>query len=533
MREFRKYKELNEVSNLFNDIITLSNILLKQRLLIINKNEHLLNCLRVVRSKAASFGDKNQILHLVVKDPSNKWVIRCLIVYDVLIAVLYEDNVNGIRLSGEEALNEINRICIQNPLIKYSVGVVEFTDVPENIRKHVEKVVEEYIRVDLPKIWLGRILYDILIDEIISDKGGFMYVLRGRDKLGRFYAVKIPRIKVTPSKYGTLDSRDESILNLFHGAYNSLEATLISREQLGKNISSLGYSEFYANQLIYYTKYILRPRAIVILKDTYSIEEYVENPPVIIEEYADKGDLATKIRELPLDLRESLFIGIRIAGALALAHAQRLLHMDVKPQNILFKSDKSEPYGYAPLLGDFIGTPHLLNSYIEIKKSTPEYAEPFSLIEGIADFSYDVYSLGMTLFSTLTRHRLRGRILVNLTTLKNMYGVDAPLKAFLIENPSMVSYSNTLEQLYKAYKNNKIQKTEFFNQLAAIIEEIDSATLAEVRKKYPSSFINIISRTLSLDKKERYTDAIALWIDLVKVARELGYISLIPAKKAS
>ena len=63
-------------------------------------------------------------------------------------------------------------------------------------------------------------------------------------------------------------------------------------------------------------------------------------------EYVDGGDLRAKIENRLAPVR-SLDLLDKIGQALAYAHKKGIVHRDVKPANILFRSDGT------PLLGDF------------------------------------------------------------------------------------------------------------------------------------------------------------------------------------
>jgi len=319
-----------------------------------------------------------------------------------------------------------------------------------------------------------------------------------------------------------------SVVEAFKGVVNALEIALLAHEDVKQGLAQLGHDEALADTLLAYKKYILKPRAIVLLRDVYSSREYVEYPPLVLEDYADLGDLASYSKRNPLNDRELLFIAIRVAGALALIHTAQLLHMDVKPQNILLATDDSEPYGYAPLLGDFVGSPHIYGREAELKKSTPEYADPLSLIRGRASFSYDTYSLGVTLCSVVLGERLWGRVLANLVTLKELYGMDIPLKAYLAEYPGLARYLDSLVGVIRDYKAGRTSYPELASSMESLVEEIDKTAFEKLSSKLPQTLVNVLVKAVSLRESVRYRDGVSLWKDLIDTARKLGYLNLIP-----
>ena len=96
-------------------------------------------------------------------------------------------------------------------------------------------------------------------------------------------------------------------------------------------------------------------------------------------------------------------LGVRIADALAAAHAQGVLHRDVKPANVLI-----DAYGHAGLadFGLAVMTDGMdLDERLEAL--TPAYAPPEAFAPHTPTTSGDVYSLAATLYALLCGHAPR------------------------------------------------------------------------------------------------------------------------------
>ena len=129
--------------------------------------------------------------------------------------------------------------------------------------------------------------------------------------------------------------------------------------------------------------------------------DYHEGMRFLAMELADNGTLDSRIEKggtVPeLDV---LDIGIKVAGALQAAYRRGLLHLDIKPGNILFSADgepkvvdfglakkaDAETDAYAPIFG------------------TPYYIAPERVRQEGDTFLCDIYSLAGTLYHALTGH---------------------------------------------------------------------------------------------------------------------------------
>jgi ATP/maltotriose-dependent transcriptional regulator MalT len=123
--------------------------------------------------------------------------------------------------------------------------------------------------------------------------------------------------------------------------------------------------------------------------------------PFIVMPYHAKDSLEALIRRHgPLNWRETLSIGVKLAGALDAAHRAGTLHRDVKPANILL-TDYGEPqltdFGIARIAGGF-------ETATGVITGSPAFTAPEVLEGATPSVASDIYSLGATLFCALTGH---------------------------------------------------------------------------------------------------------------------------------
>src|SRR6266436_967722 len=126
-----------------------------------------------------------------------------------------------------------------------------------------------------------------------------------------------------------------------------------------------------------------------------------------VMEFIDGETVETRVRRQgPLEPVEALNIGLQVTRALVMAAKQQLVHRDLKPSNLMLVNHEGEQivkvidFGLAKgprdagddsgtlTIGGFVGTPH--------------FASPEQIEEREVDIRSDIYSLGVTLYFTLT-----------------------------------------------------------------------------------------------------------------------------------
>ncbi|MEU5726734.1 serine/threonine-protein kinase [Micromonospora sp. NPDC047738] len=120
--------------------------------------------------------------------------------------------------------------------------------------------------------------------------------------------------------------------------------------------------------------------------------------PYIVMELAEGETLAAHLRGGPLDWRIGVRVCAEVSAALAAAHAQGIVHRDVKPANVILT-----PAGVKVL--DFgiatpAGTPDQTPDGVVI--GTPAYLAPEQLDRQPATPAADMYALGVLLYYCLT-----------------------------------------------------------------------------------------------------------------------------------
>lgn len=134
--------------------------------------------------------------------------------------------------------------------------------------------------------------------------------------------------------------------------------------------------------------------------------------PFVVLEWVEGRSVAELLREGSLSIGSSVNIAESVARTLSELHAVHVLHRDIKPSNIILSNEglvKIIDFGMAKPLskekneglhgGRFSDTSHLRDRSVV---GTLEYMAPERVMGGKSDERSDLFSLGVTLYETLT-----------------------------------------------------------------------------------------------------------------------------------
>ena len=123
--------------------------------------------------------------------------------------------------------------------------------------------------------------------------------------------------------------------------------------------------------------------------------------PYIVMEYLAGPTLLKRSLDRIVSIDEVVCFGIATAAALSDLHLQHVLHLDLKPANILFRAS-----GEAVLIDFGLSRheqlPDLLDEQFHRPTGTPEYMAPEQLLKVRSEKRSDVYALGAIMYQLVT-----------------------------------------------------------------------------------------------------------------------------------
>lgn len=131
--------------------------------------------------------------------------------------------------------------------------------------------------------------------------------------------------------------------------------------------------------------------------------------PYLVMERVPGASLLGRLDHLPLPVEEVARIGARVAEALDALHRQHVVHLDIKPSNVMFR-EKNEGGGGEAVLIDFglshhAQLPDLMEEEFRLPYGTAPYMAPEQVLGERSEPRSDLFALGamLSFFTTGTR----------------------------------------------------------------------------------------------------------------------------------
>ncbi len=206
--------------------------------------------------------------------------------------------------------------------------------------------------------------------------------------------------------------------------------------------------------------------------------------PFMVMELISGGTLKDRMTAAPrpIPYREAAHFLAPVARALELAHANGIVHRDVKPSNILI-GERGEP-----LLSDF-GIAKTLESDATaeltgtgVRLGTPDYMSPEQCMGAPVDYRTDIYSLGIVLFEMLTGVKPFSADSPMATMHRQIYDPLPDPRQWAPGLPPAAA-----QVLYRALAKNPLERFSSMGEFAAALESLASGAAPAVEAPRPYS----------------------------------------------
>jgi len=227
--------------------------------------------------------------------------------------------------------------------------------------------------------------------------------------------------------------------------------------------------------------------------------DFAVHPYIVMERLAGKS-LLPRLRDLPLPYEEVAEIGWKVATALEDLHRQHVIHLDIKPSNILFR-----PTGEAVLI-DFglsrhTQLPDLMQEEFRLPYGTAPYMAPEQLLGIRHDPRSDQFGLGVLLYFFSTGERPFGESERLSVMKKRLWRDPKPPRALRPDYPPWLQ-----EIVLRCLEVEPAWRYPTAAQLAFELSNHSQIKLtARSRRLKPDSFLTVMKRRFNPDLKKDWT----------------------------
>jgi eukaryotic-like serine/threonine-protein kinase len=227
--------------------------------------------------------------------------------------------------------------------------------------------------------------------------------------------------------------------------------------------------------------------------------DFSVHPYIVMERLPGKS-LLTRLNELPLPYEEVAEIGWKVATALVDLHRQHVIHLDVKPSNILFR-DSGEAVLIDFGLSRHTQLPDLMQEEFRLPYGTAPYMAPEQLLGVRHDPRSDQFALGVLLYFFSTGVRPFGESEKLSVMKKRLWRDPKPPRLLRPDYPPWLQ-----EIVLRCLEVEPAWRYPAMAQLAFELKNYDQIKLtARSERLKRDSFWTVIKRRFNPDLKKDWT----------------------------
>ena len=220
--------------------------------------------------------------------------------------------------------------------------------------------------------------------------------------------------------------------------------------------------------------------------------DFDAQPYIVMEQIAGTS-LRSRFEQAPLPLADVLEIGIKIAHALQDLHRQHVIHLDIKPSNIMFRPD-----GTAVLIDFGLSRhdrlPDLLDEEFRLPMGTGPYISPEQVLGIRSEPRSDLFALGVLLYHLATGQRPFGHPNSVSGLKKRLYRDPVPPRSHRSELPAWLQ-----EIILRCLEVDPRARFDTAAQLAFVLQHPGQLQLtARADKQGQDAYLSVLKRRFQL-----------------------------------
>jgi serine/threonine protein kinase len=217
--------------------------------------------------------------------------------------------------------------------------------------------------------------------------------------------------------------------------------------------------------------------------------DFDAQPYIVMEQIAGES-LRSRFAQAPLPISEVVTIGIKVANALQDLHRQNVIHLDIKPSNIMFRDGVAVLIDFGLSRHDRL--PDLLDEEFRLPMGTGPYISPEQVLGVRNEPRSDLFSLGVLLYHLATGERPFGHPTSVSGLKKRLYRDPIPPRSHRPDIPAWLQ-----EIILRCLEVEPAARFDTAAQLAFLLQYPEQLTLTgRAEKAQQDGYLSVIKRRL-------------------------------------
>ncbi|MGB8818822.1 MAG: bifunctional serine/threonine-protein kinase/universal stress protein [Rhizobiaceae bacterium] len=219
--------------------------------------------------------------------------------------------------------------------------------------------------------------------------------------------------------------------------------------------------------------------------------------PYIAMELVGGENLESLLAKAPLPVAQLQRIGIAVATAVGALHRQKVIHLDLKPENIFLTSAGAVLIDFG--LARHLDLPDLLAQESSVPMGTPAYISPEQIVGHRDSPASDIFALGCILYELATGEKPFGTP-----------GTEAGMRRRLFHAPPLPrSINKDLPRWFQEViqKCMEVDPARRYSDMAKLLFDLnnpDQIAIKERKEKKSGGFLERVSRYFSKERAEAF-----------------------------